>query len=157
MDYFVPPLEILIEQFAKLPGIGRKTATRLAFYVLNSSDNDAKAFADAIINAKEKVKCCKICQNITDSEICSVCESPKRDKSIICVTESPKDVISIEKTNEYHGLYHVLHGAISPMDNVGPNDIKIPELLERLKDDEPFASDKQWLDYYVRDIEPYIS
>lgn len=136
MDYFVPPLEILIEQFAKLPGIGRKTATRLAFYVLNSSDNDAKAFADAIINAKEKVKCCKICQNITDSEICSVCESPKRDKSIICVTESPKDVISIEKTNEYHGLYHVLHGAISPMDNVGPNDIKIPELLERLKDDE---------------------
>lgn len=136
MEYFVPPLEILIEQFAKLPGIGRKTATRLAFYVLNSSDGDAKAFADAIINAKEKVKCCKICQNITDSEICSVCGSPKRDKSIICVTESPKDVISIEKTNEYHGLYHVLHGAISPMDNVGPNDIKIPELLERLKDDE---------------------
>ena len=136
MEYFVPPLEILIEQFAKLPGIGRKTATRLAFYVLNSSDGDAKAFADAIINAKEKVKCCKICQNITDSEICSVCQSPKRDKSIICVTESPKDVISIEKTNEYHGLYHVLHGAISPMDNVGPNDIKIPELLERLKGDE---------------------
>ena len=136
MEYFVPPLEILIEHFAKLPGIGRKTATRLAFYVLNSSDSDAKSFADAIINAKEKVKCCKICQNITDSEICSVCQSPKRDKSIICVTESPKDVISIEKTNEYHGLYHVLHGAISPMDNVGPNDIKIPELLERLKDDE---------------------
>ena len=136
MDYFVPPLEILIEQFAKLPGIGRKTATRLAFYVLNSSDNDAKSFAEAIINAKEKVKCCKICQNITDSEICSICESPKRDKSIICVTESPKDVISIEKTNEYHGLYHVLHGAISPMDNIGPNDIKIPELLDRLKDDE---------------------
>ena len=136
MEYFVPPLEILIEQFAKLPGIGRKTATRLAFYVLNSSTQDAKAFAEAIINAKEKVKCCKICQNITDNDVCSLCESPKRDKSVICVTESPKDVISIEKTNEYHGLYHVLHGAISPMDNIGPNDIKIPELLERLKGDE---------------------
>lgn len=136
MEYFVPPLEILIEQFAKLPGIGRKTATRLAFHVLNSSNQDAKVFAEAIINAKEQVKCCKVCQNITDTEICSLCESPKRDKTVICVTESPKDVISIEKTNEYHGLYHVLHGAISPMDNIGPNDIKISELLERLKDDQ---------------------
>ena len=135
MDYFVPPLEILIEQFAKLPGIGKKTATRLAFHVLNSSNEDAKAFADAITNAKSQVKLCKVCQNITDTEICALCESPKRDNSIICVTESPKDVISIEKTNEYHGLYHVLHGAISPMDNIGPNDIKIPELLERLNDD----------------------
>lgn len=135
MDYFVPPLEILIEQFAKLPGIGKKTATRLAFHVLNSSNEEAKAFANAITNAKEQVKLCKICQNITDTETCALCESPKRDKSVICVTESPKDVISIEKTNEYHGLYHVLHGAISPMDNIGPNDIKIPELLERLKDD----------------------
>ena len=135
MDYFVPPLEILIEQFAKLPGIGKKTATRLAFHVLNSSKEDATAFANAITNAKEQVKLCKICQNITDSETCALCESPKRDNSVICVTESPKDVISIEKTNEYHGLYHVLHGAISPMDNIGPNDIKIPELLERLKDD----------------------
>lgn len=136
MEYFVPPLEILIEQFAKLPGIGRKTATRLAFHILNCSDRDAKDFAEAVINAKEQVKCCKICQNITDTEICSLCESPKRDKTVICVTESPKDVISIEKTNEYHGLYHVLHGAISPMDNIGPNDIKIPELLDRLKGDE---------------------
>ena len=136
MEYFVPPLEMLIEQFAKLPGIGRKTATRLAFHILNSSQQDAKNFAEAIVNAKEQVKCCKVCQNITDTEICSLCESPKRDKTVICVTESPKDVISIEKTNEYHGLYHVLHGAISPMDNIGPNDIKIPELLERLKDDQ---------------------
>ena len=135
MEYFVPPLEILIEQFAKLPGIGRKTATRLAFYVLNSSREDANAFANAITNAKEQVKLCKICQNITDAEICTLCESPKRDRSVICVTESPKDVISLEKTNEYHGLYHVLHGAISPMDNIGPNDIKIAELLDRLKDD----------------------
>ena len=135
MEYFVPPLEILIEQFAKLPGIGKKTATRLAFHVLNSSNEDAKAFANAITNAKEQVKLCKVCQNITDTEICALCENPKRDKSIICVTESPKDVISIEKTNEYHGLYHVLHGAISPMDNIGPNDVKIAELLERLKED----------------------
>ena len=135
MQYFVPPLEILVEQFAKLPGIGRKTATRLAFHVLNSSNEEAQAFAKAIVNAKEQVKLCKICQNITDAETCALCESPKRDNSVICVTESPKDVISIEKTNEYHGLYHVLHGAISPMDNIGPNDIKIPELLERLKDD----------------------
>ncbi len=135
MEYFVPPLEILIEQFAKLPGIGKKTATRLAFHVLNSSNEEANAFAKAIVNAKEQVKLCKVCQNITDTETCSLCESPKRDTSVICVTESPKDVISIEKTNEYHGLYHVLHGAISPMDNIGPNDIKIPELLERLKDD----------------------
>ncbi|MBR5518802.1 MAG: recombination protein RecR [Clostridia bacterium] len=135
MEYFVPPLEILVEQFAKLPGIGKKTATRLAFHVLNSSKEDAQAFAKAIINAKEQVKLCKICQNITDAQTCALCESPKRDNSVICVTESPKDVISIEKTNEYHGLYHVLHGAISPMDNIGPNDIKIPELLERLKDD----------------------
>lgn len=135
MEYFVPPLEMLIEQFAKLPGIGKKTATRLAFHVLNSSNEDALSFANAIINAKEQVKLCKICQNITDSETCALCESPKRDNSVICVTESPKDVISIEKTNEYHGLYHVLHGAISPMDNIGPNDIKISELLERLKDD----------------------
>lgn len=135
MEYFVPPLEILIEQFAKLPGIGKKTATRLAFHVLNSSNEDAKAFANAITNAKEQVKLCKVCQNITDTEICALCESPKRDRSLICVTESPKDVISIEKTNEYHGLYHVLHGAISPMDNIGPNDVKIAELLERLKED----------------------
>lgn len=135
MEYFVPPLEILIEQFAKLPGIGKKTATRLAFHVLNSSNEEAKAFSDAIINAKAQVKLCKICQNITDTETCALCENPKRDNSVICVTESPKDVISIEKTNEYHGLYHVLHGAISPMDNIGPDDIKIPQLLERLKDD----------------------
>lgn len=136
MEYFVPPLEVLVEQFAKLPGIGRKSASRLAFHVLNSTDEEAQKFADAIINAKKLVKYCRICQNITDTEICSICGSPKRDKSVICVTESPKDVISIEKTNEYHGLYHVLHGAISPMDDIGPNDIKIPELLERLKSDE---------------------
>lgn len=132
MDYYVPPLEVLIEQFAKLPGIGRKSATRLAFHILNSSYDDAKKFADAVISAKQSVKYCKECQNITDSDICMICSNPKRDKTVICVTESPKDVISIEKTNEYHGLYHVLHGAISPMEGIGPEDIKIPELLKRL-------------------------
>lgn len=136
MEYFVPPLEILVEQFAKLPGIGRKSAQRLAFHVLNSSEADANKFAEAIINAKKLVKYCNVCQNITDSEVCSICNNPKRDSSVICVTESPKDVISIEKTNEYHGLYHVLHGAISPMDDIGPNDIKIAELLKRLESDE---------------------
>ena len=135
MEYFVPPLEVLAEQFAKLPGIGKKSAMRLAFHILNSSEADAQKFADAIINAKKLVKYCKVCQNITDTEVCSVCSNPKRDTSVICVTESPKDVISIEKTGEYHGLYHVLHGAISPMDNIGPQDIKIPELLARLNDE----------------------
>ena len=136
MEYFVPPLEVLVEQFAKLPGIGRKSAQRLAFHVLNSSEADANKFVEAIINAKKLVKYCNVCQNITDSEVCSICNNPKRDSSVICVTESPKDVISIEKTNEYHGLYHVLHGAISPMDDIGPNDIKIAELLKRLESDE---------------------
>lgn len=134
MEYSVPPLEILTEQFAKLPGIGKKSATRLAFHILNSSDDEARLFAEAVLNAKKTVKYCRICQNITDSEVCSICKSPKRDLSVICVTETPKDVISIEKTNEYNGIYHVLHGAISPMDNIGPEDIKIPQLLERLKD-----------------------
>ncbi|MBQ7096960.1 MAG: recombination protein RecR [Clostridia bacterium] len=136
MEYFVPPLEVLVEQFAKLPGIGRKSAQRLAFHILNSTDADANKFAEAIVNAKKLVKYCNVCQNITDSEVCSICNNPKRDSSVICVTESPKDVISIEKTNEYHGLYHVLHGAISPMDDIGPNDIKIAELLKRLESDE---------------------
>ena len=134
MEYFVPPLDILTEQFNKLPGIGKKSATRLAFHILSLSEQDAKNFADAITNAKSKVKFCKICQNITDSEICPICQSVKRDSSIICVTQTPQDVISIEKTNEYNGLYHVLHGAISPMDNIGPSDIKIAELLTRLGD-----------------------
>ena len=134
MEYFVPPLDILTEQFNKLPGIGKKSATRLASHILSLSEQDAKNFADAITNAKSKVKFCKICQNITDSEICPICQSVKRDSSIICVTQTPQDVISIEKTNEYNGLYHVLHGAISPMDNIGPSDIKIAELLTRLGD-----------------------
>lgn len=135
MDYYVAPLANLIDQFAKLPGIGRKTARRLAFHVLNSSAEEASAFAEAIVDAKKNVKYCQVCQNITDKDICEICESPRRDKTVICVTESAKDVISLEKTHEYNGLYHVLHGAISPMDDIGPSDIKIAELLMRLKDE----------------------
>ena len=132
MDFYVAPLAKLIEQFEKLPGIGHKTARRLAFHILDSSEDEAKEFADAIISAKSLVKYCKVCQNITDTDVCSVCEDDRRDRSIICVMESPKDVISLEKTREYNGLYHVLHGAISPMDDIGPEDIKIAELLSRL-------------------------
>jgi len=135
MDYYVAPLARLIEQFEKLPGIGHKTARRLAFFVLDSTDNEASQFADAITSAKRLVKYCGICQNMTDSEVCSICESTRRDKSIICVMQSPKDVISLEKTREYNGLYHVLHGAISPMDDIGPEDIKIAELLKRMQND----------------------
>jgi len=135
MDYYVAPLARLIEQFERLPGIGHKTARRLAFFVLDSTDIEASQFADAITSAKRLVKYCSVCQNITDTDVCSVCESTRRDKSIICVMQSPKDVISLEKTREYNGLYHVLHGAISPMDDIGPEDIKIAELLKRMQDD----------------------
>ena len=112
MDYYVAPLARLIEQFERLPGIGHKTARRLAFFVLDSTENEANQFADAITSAKRLVKYCSVCQNITDTNVCSICDSTRRDKSIICVMQSPKDVISLEKTREYNGLYHVLHGAI---------------------------------------------
>ena len=135
MDYYVAPLARLIEQFERLPGIGHKTARRLAFFVLDSTENEANQFADAITSAKRLVKYCSVCQNITDTNVCSICDSTRRDKSIICVMQSPKDVISLEKTREYNGLYHVLHGAISPMDDIGPEYIKIAELLMRMRDD----------------------
>lgn len=135
MDYYVKPLAHLIEQFEKLPGIGHKTARRLAFHILDSPPQQAEEFADALINAKKLVRYCNICQNITDVEICSVCNDDRRDNSVICVMESPKDVMALEKTKEYNGSYHVLHGAISPMDDIGPEDIKITELLSRLSGD----------------------
>ena len=134
MDYYVAPLANLIDCFSKLPGIGKKTARRLAFYVLNSPMEEASAFAEAILDAKKNVKYCSICQNITENDVCEICKNEKRDKSTICVTETARDVLSLEKTHEYNGLYHVLHGAISPMDDIGPSDIKIAELLLRLKD-----------------------
>ncbi len=131
-----PSIEVLIEQFAKLPGIGRKSAERLAFHILDGMTGDeVKAMTKAIVEAKESIHFCPKCQNLTDEETCSICSSPKRDSSIICVVETPKDVAAIESTNEYGGLYHVLHGALSPIDNIGPDDIKIQELILRLNKD----------------------
>ena len=131
-----PAIELLIEQFNKLPGIGRKSAERLAFHVLDGMDiEEVKKMCDVILESKESITFCKVCQNLTSGEVCEICESPKRDQSVICVVESPKDVSQIESTGEYHGLYHVLHGALSPIDNISPDDIKIKELLLRLDSD----------------------
>lgn len=134
MQYFASPIARLIEQFEKMPGIGHKTAQRLAFFVLDQSPAQAQAFANAILEAKKKIQCCCVCQNLTDAHTCSICTNPKRDQSVICVVEQPKDVIAMEKTKEFTGLYHVLHGAISPMDGIGPDDIKVKELLHRVHD-----------------------
>ena len=132
MRFFTEPVENLIEQFQHLPGIGRKTAQRLAFFVLTLPNEEAEAFANAVIEAKRSVKFCKTCQNLTDAEECMLCADKSRDRTSICVVADPKDVIAIEKTREYHGLYHVLHGCISPMNSVGPDDIRVKELLERV-------------------------
>ena len=132
MEYFAAPLQNLIEEFEKLPGIGSKTAQRLAFYVLNQPMEKAEKFANAIIDAKKSLCYCSECQNLSDKEHCNICSNPARDHSVICVMESPKDVLQMERTNEFNGVYHVLHGAIAPMDNVGPDDIKIKELMARI-------------------------
>jgi len=132
MSFFPASLENLIDKFAALPGIGRKSAQRLAFHLLSQSEDEAKAFAEAIIEAKSSVHCCKICQNLTEGEICQICSSDRRDNSVICVVSEPRDVLSIERGREYNGTYHVLHGALSPMSHVGPEDIKIKELLVRV-------------------------
>ncbi len=131
----VVPLTNLIEQFERMPGIGHKSAQKLAFYILNLSDAEVKKFADNIMMAHEKIHHCSICCDLTDSDICNVCNDEKRDKSVICVVENSKDVIAIERTHEYNGLYHVLHGAISPMNGIGAEDITVKELLNRLTDD----------------------
>ena len=127
-------LEELIDEFEKMPGIGHKSAVRLAFYIMNMPDVKAERFVAAVTNARTKVHLCERCQNLTDKPLCDVCASDKRDRGVICVMESPKDVTAMEKTGEYKGLYHVLHGVISPLNHVGPDDIRIRELLERLKD-----------------------
>ena len=132
MDYYVSPLQNLIDEFQKLPGIGSKTAQRLAYHVLNLPQEKAERFANAICEAKKKICYCKICQNLSDREECSICANAARDHSIICVTENPKDVMQMERTNEFKGVYHVLHGAISPMDGIGPDDIRIKELMTRI-------------------------
>lgn len=134
MKYGVLPLTRLVEQFASLPGIGRKTAQRLAFYILTLSKQQAKDFADAVLDAHEKIKYCAVCKNYTDQEVCEVCSDDTRDKSTICVVEDAKDVAAFERTREYKGLYHVLGGLISPMDGVGPEQLFIRELLARLQD-----------------------
>ncbi len=126
------PLARLVEQFERLPGIGKRTAQRLAYFVLQMSDGDAKEFAAAIIEAHEKIKYCKVCKNLTDQDLCHVCRNSARDKSIICVVEDPRDVLALEKTGEFSGSYHVLHGVISPLNGVGPYQIYIKELLERI-------------------------
>lgn len=132
MAYYAAPLSKLIEQFERLPGIGRKTAQRLAFFILNGSEEQARTFAQAILDAKEKMHTCKVCQNLTDGEICSICDNPSRDHSTICVVEDPRDVVAFERTRDYNGLYHVLHGVISPMDGIGPDQLHIKELLGRV-------------------------
>ena len=134
MSYYSPTIERLIENFEKLPSIGHKTATRLAFYMLNLNEEGINEFINSITEAKKKLKYCSKCFNITDTDPCPICSNPKRDQSIICVVEEVKDVVAMERTHEFKGVYHVLHGSISPMNGVGPEDIKIKELLERLKD-----------------------
>lgn len=136
MDYYAAPIAKLIEEFEKLPGIGHKSAQRLAFYILNVSNEKAMKLANAIKEAKEKIKYCSVCGNLTDKDPCLICSSGRRDGSVICVVESPRDIIAMEKTREFKGLYHVLHGVISPMEGIGPEDIKIKELLERLRSGE---------------------
>ncbi len=135
MSGYTPSLEQLVEQFARLPSIGKKSAQRLAFHILNMSDAEAQKFTETIHNARKSIKRCKICCNLTDGEVCGVCSSQSRDKSTICVVEDPRDVIAIERTHEYNGLYHVLHGVISPMNDINPEDICIKELIYRLEDD----------------------
>lgn len=139
MNYYAAPIAKLVEEFEKLPGIGNKSAQRLAFHVLGVSKEKALGLANAIKEAKEKIRYCNICGNLTDKDPCIICslgQTGRRDSSTICVVESPKDVVSMEKTREYKGLYHILHGTISPMDNIGPEDIKIKELLLRLRSNE---------------------
>ncbi len=134
MSYYSPSVEKLIESFERLPSIGHKTAVRLAFYMLNTSKEETDEFVKSIIDAKKNLKLCSKCFNISDSDPCEICSNPKRDASQICVVEDFKDVVSIERIHEYKGLYHVLHGTISPMDGIGPEDIKIKELIARLMD-----------------------
>ncbi|MBQ2602276.1 MAG: recombination protein RecR [Oscillospiraceae bacterium] len=134
MSFFPASLEKLVEKFASLPGVGRKSAQRLAFHVLSLSDAEAQDFASAITDAKRKVHACRICQNLTDTEVCGICSSPNRDPSTVCVVADPKDVAAMERAREYKGVYHVLHGVISPLNRIGPDDIRIKELVERVSE-----------------------
>jgi recombination protein RecR len=133
-DEMVDSIERLIEEFSKFPGIGKKTAQRMAFFVLKQRKEEAESLAQAVLDVKEKVRYCSVCFNITEDDPCSICKDEKRDRSIICVVEEANDVAALEKTNQFKGLYHVLGGVLSPLDGVGPEDLKVKELLARLKD-----------------------
>ena len=135
MVYYAGPVAKLIEEFAKLPGIGPKTAQRLAFYILNSPHEMGSSLAEAIVEAREKITYCSVCCNLTDKDICHICGDVKRNNGVICVVEEARDVVAMEKTREFKGKYHVLQGAISPLDGVGPESLKIKELLSRLKEE----------------------
>jgi recombination protein RecR len=132
LEFYPVSIEKLIEEFAKLPGIGYKTAQRLTLHVLNLPEDEVREFANALVRARGTIKYCSICGNYTDKDPCAICGNPNRDKSIICVVEQPKDIIAMEKVREYNGVYHVLHGTISPMAGRGPNDIKLKELISRI-------------------------
>ncbi len=133
-DFSALPLVVLAEKFAALPGIGMKTAQRLAYAVMEMPEEEAAAFAEAILNAKHQIHDCPVCQNLTEQPVCSICSNPKRDSTTVCVVEGPKDVAAIERTHEYHGLYHVLHGLISPLDGIGADQLRVAELLKRIQD-----------------------
>lgn len=135
MIYTSDSLEKLIDEFARLPGIGRKTAHRLAMYILKLPRNEVLEMAEALVNVKDKIQYCSLCWNITEKDPCGICSSPKRERNMICVVAEPNDVIAIEKTNEYRGLYHVLGGSLSPLDGIGPEDLKVKELLSRISSD----------------------
>lgn len=134
MNSYAAPIERLIDELSGLPGIGRKTAQRLAFYLLNTKENEAMRLAEAIIQAKNKIHNCSLCGDLTDNDPCRICTSVKRDQTVICIVEDPRDVAAMERTKEFKGLYHVLMGAISPLDGIGPDDIRIKELLARIRD-----------------------
>ncbi len=136
MSFFPASLENLIDKFAALPGVGRKSAQRLAFHLLGLPDAEAVSFADAILDAKKNVHTCRVCQNLTEGELCAICASDRRDKSTICVVSEPRDVLSIERGREYNGSYHVLHGVLSPMNHIGPDDLRIKELLKRVAEED---------------------
>lgn len=136
MSYFPTSLEKLIECFAALPGIGRKSAQRLAFHMISLPESRTEEFAAAMLEAKKSVHCCPICQNLTDDELCGICADDRRDKGVICVVAEPRDVLSFERSREFGGVYHVLHGVMSPMNRIGPDDLKITELTERVSSGE---------------------
>lgn len=132
MNNNIVPLTELIAQFERLPGIGKKTAQRLAYSILEQPPERAEKFAEALVNARKKIHFCKVCQAFTDLEVCSICDSPERDRSVICVVAEPRDVMAFERTREFSGVYHVLHGVISPLDGIGPDQLRIKELMARL-------------------------